>query len=111
MNPKIVFGAMAAALEFLAPLSTAVAAGKLTNINICNAYPHTVYFAIAYQQSTGDWLSRGWLEARTGNCYFFDTTLSLPAFYYRAQTDRYHENGHLGQDTWGQFGDSVVLRR
>jgi uncharacterized membrane protein len=102
--PKAIFGAVAVVLQFFVPFSTSLAAGKLINIKICNGYAQPIYFAIAYQQSTGDWLSRGWLKAPSGNCYFFDTALSLPEFYYRAQTNRYRENGRLAQDTWGNTG-------
>jgi len=98
---KVRVGAFALAFPFFASASTSFAAGNLVNIKICNNFPETIHFAIAYGQSDGDWVSRGWMNVQTGKCYYFDTTLSVPDFYYRAQTDPYRENGRLHQETWG----------
>jgi uncharacterized membrane protein len=107
MNLKIILGTVAVVLQFFAPLSTSVAAGNLVMIDICNNFPETVNFAMAYQQTTGDWMSRGWVNAETGKCYYFDTAVHVPVFYFRAQTGAYRDKGHLIKTTWGNKGASV----
>jgi uncharacterized membrane protein len=102
---KILIGAFAVALPFSAPVSAAFAAANLTNIEICNSFSQTAHFAIAYAQSTGEWVSRGWLSIVPGKCYYFDTAITVPDFYFRAQTDPYRQNGKLSKNTWGYSGD------
>jgi uncharacterized membrane protein len=104
MKLKIFIGAAALALTFFVAPPTWAVNGKLTNIKICNNFPHNVHYAIAYQESPGDWMTRGWLLIETGKCYFFDGTLSLPEFYYRAESDKYSEKGGLAEETWGNKG-------
>jgi uncharacterized membrane protein len=107
LNPKIIIGAVAAVLQFFAPLSTSIAGGNLVKIEFCNNFPQMVNFAIAYQQTTGDWMSRGWLNMETASCYYFDTALRLPVFYFRAQTDAYRDKGHRVIESWGDKGAGV----
>lgn len=104
MNTKIVTGVFAITLQCTAPVSPSKAGGKLTDIKICNKFPKTIYFAIAYQQKQGYWLSRGWLKVSTGVCYYFDTQLRLSDFYFRAQTEEFHQNGQSTVDSWGNKG-------
>ena len=79
------------ALAFTALLLTA-APGKAA-ITFCNDFQRTVFVAIAYQQADQSWLSRGWLEVKTGKCYPFDTALNIASFYYRGDTGWYRTSG------------------
>jgi uncharacterized membrane protein len=97
-------GAFAVAFPFFATPSASFAAGNLLNIEICNKFSQTVFFAMAYQQKQGNWLTRGWLNIATGTCGYFDTALSVPEFYFRAETKPYRQKGHLVESNWAKGG-------
>ncbi|MFG1352073.1 DUF1036 domain-containing protein [Xanthobacter autotrophicus] len=98
MSPGLRRSLFAAAICALVPFGAARA-----DIVFCNKYPRTVFVAIAYQQTTKGWLSRGWLRVDTGSCGLFDSALRVPQFYYRAETDWFTgPNRKRGQSTWGQ---------
>jgi hypothetical protein len=107
VNTKSILGTAALVLQCFVPLSTSFAAGNLVKIEFCNNFPQMVNFAIAYQQTTGDWMSRGWLNMETRSCYYFDTALRLPVFYFRAQTDAYRDKGQALEN----FGVSAAPSR
>jgi uncharacterized membrane protein len=52
----------------------------------CNEFPHLVYVAIAYEQSGGSFISRGWLSLDTGDCSVFDLAIRVRPFYYRGES-------------------------
>ena len=82
------------------------AAGDLIDIKFCNNYSDPIYVAIAYPQSSGGWVSRGWLEVPTGDCSFFDTALHLPMFYLRGQTEWYASGRRRRtREIWGGRGE------
>lgn len=56
------------------------------SIQFCNKFPQEIYVAIAYSQDDGGWISRGWLDLKTGDCQEFDTALRPGALYYRAES-------------------------
>jgi len=96
-----------AMLAFLAAASSARA-----DIVFCNNFPHTVFVAIAYPQTNGTWLSRGWLEVATGQCGVFDTAIRVKTFYFRAMTDPVPTGG--GKSTtyiWGKGANFAVWEK
>ncbi len=87
----------------------ASASGARADIDFCNNFPHPVFVAIAYQQTNGTWLSRGWLEVDTGQCGVFDTAIRVKTFYFRAVTDPIPVGG--GKSTtyiWGKGANFAV---
>jgi len=80
--------------------------GARADIIFCNKFPHLVYVAIAYPQSDGSWLSRGWLNIDTGDCTEFDTALHVKILYYRAESDSYRQGGESIKNVWGGQGDA-----
>jgi len=112
VKPQFVIGAFAVAFQFFAPVSTSMAAGYLTNINICSSFPHTIMFSMAYPSegdgsSPGNWISRGWLPIDTGYCYYFDNSLHLTTFYFRAVSVPFRLNGRSVRGTWGDKGTNL----
>jgi hypothetical protein len=112
VKPHFVIGAFAVALQFFAPLSTSLAAGYLTNINICSSFPHTIMFSMAYPDQgdgsgSGNWISRGWLPINSGYCYYFDNALHLTTFYFRAVSASFRLNGRSVHATWGDEGTNL----
>jgi uncharacterized membrane protein len=93
-----------AALTFLAAMSSAHA-----DIVFCNEFPQSVFVAIAYPQTGGSWLSRGWLEVPTGQCYPFDTAIRVKTFYFRGLTNVYRNAAHQHvRNLWGKGRDFAV---
>jgi hypothetical protein len=82
VDPKIILGTPALVLQCFVPLSTPFAAGNLVKIEFCNNFAQMVNFAIAYQQTTGDWMSRGWLNMETGSCYYSTLRFVCPFFIF-----------------------------
>jgi Protein of unknown function (DUF1036) len=112
VKPKIIIGAIAVVSQFFASHSSSLAAGYLTNINICSRFPHTIMFSMAYPDqgdgsASGDWISRGWLPIDTGYCYYFDNALRLPTFYFRAVSVPFRLNGRSVRGTWGDTGTNL----
>ncbi len=101
---KIILAGAATLGLTLSTASSWAGNGQLTNIRICNNFPHPIHFVIAYQQVTGDWMTRGWLAVEPSTCALFDSVLRLPEFYYRAQSDSYRQNGHLIEENWSEGG-------
>lgn len=72
-------------------------------ITFCNKVEHVVNVAIAYPQSNGSFISRGWLSLSPGECAPFDTALHVATFYFRAETPFYrNQAGHVTRDFWGK---------
>jgi uncharacterized membrane protein len=98
----------------LAPVAFAAAAflGAHTasaKILFCNQFPHQVYVAMAYQQESGSWLSRGWINLNTGDCSLFDSAIRVKTFYYHAESEPYRANGRRGKLTWGKSNRSFAI--
>ena len=98
----------------LAPIAFAVATvlgSKTANAEIlfCNKFSHQVYVAIAYQQESGSWLSRGWINLKTGDCSLFDSAIRVKTFYYRAESDPFRMNGQRGKLIWGKSNRSFAI--
>ncbi len=91
-----VCGAVIAIGLFAAPGASA-AEGE---IKFCNEFPHMVYVAIAYEQTSGQYISRGWISIETGDCSFFDTAIRVETFYYHAES-YWKERRRSFTETWG----------
>ncbi len=79
------------------------------DIVFCNNFSHTVFVAIAYAQTDGHWLSRGWLEVATGECDTFDTAIRVKTFFFRGMTDPYVDAAHHRVvDSWGKGREFAV---
>lgn len=92
------------------PAVSPAAAGE-GEITFCNEFPHMVYIAIAYEQSPGFFLSRGWLSLNTGDCSVFDTAIRVKTFYYRGRSVPYREGRHTVRTTWGGDKDFAIWER
>lgn len=72
------------------------------DINFCNKTGALIYIAIAYPQTGGGFLSRGWMSIDDGECSIFDTALHVPTFYFRA-TGEWNRHGRTKErPTWGK---------
>jgi len=71
------------------------------DIVFCNQFPHMVYVAMAYPQNGGTWVSRGWLNLKTGACSLFDPALRVKTFYYRGESENYRQAGKNVKMNWG----------
>ncbi|MET2827268.1 DUF1036 domain-containing protein [Mesorhizobium shangrilense] len=73
-------------------------------IKICNQFPQTVYFSIAYAQPgyNDSYISRGWLALQPNGCDQFDSALHLSVFWYYAETNAYFVRKHVtNTNFWG----------
>jgi Protein of unknown function (DUF1036) len=90
------------ALSFLLAGPALAAEGDLT---FCNKFRRRIYVAIAYPQTSVPnfvwYLSRGWLQIESDECYVFDTTLKVQIFYYHAESHPYKEGKHKVPMKWG----------
>jgi hypothetical protein len=87
-----------AAAALLLPGSAASA-----GIVFCNKIEHYVNVTIAYPQSDGSFISRGWLSLPPGKCAPFDTALRLHIVFFRGETERYRDaKGHWSREYWGK---------
>ncbi len=91
--------AIGAACVFVNPAAKA-------DIVFCNNFPHLVYVAVAYPQSDGSWVSRGWLNVSTGACSEFDTAVRVKTFYYRGESDPFSDGGRQVKNIWGTDDDT-----
>jgi len=91
------FAAFATAISSFAPLEARA------DIVFCNKFDHLVYVAIAYQQSGGLFLSRGWMSLPVGDCAFFDTAIHVKTFYFRGESEPYRDaRGSRVRFFWGK---------
>lgn len=85
-------------------LMAAATANAHATIKFCNKYREPVYVAIAYQQTYSDgssgYLSRGWLQVASGSCQEFDTSLHVPSFFYRGETNWFKVRGGQQRTVW-----------
>ncbi len=87
-----------------------VAAGSIlsttashADIVFCNQFDHLVYVAIAYPQSGGSFISRGWMSLSPGDCSPFDTAIRVKTFYFRGESEPYRDgSGHKKKYSWGK---------
>jgi len=82
-----------------------LASGSVARAQIifCNKIDHYVNVTIAYPQSDGSFISRGWLSLAPGKCGPFDTALHVSTVFFRAETERYRDaNGHWAREFWGK---------
>jgi hypothetical protein len=88
--------AISAALLVVTPVNAVAASGEIT---FCNKTPHSVFVAIAYQQSDESWMSRGWLSVDADKCYDFDTAIRVRTFYFRGESTY---QVHHTREVWGK---------
>jgi hypothetical protein len=72
------------------------------DITFCNKFGHLVYVAIAYPQSVGGFLSRGWMSLADGDCNVFDSAIHVKTFYFRGESENYREGGRTVREFWGK---------
>jgi hypothetical protein len=85
-----------------AAVSILAATTSRAEIVFCNQFGHQVNVAIAYPQTDGSFISRGWLSLSPGYCAPFDTALHVGTFFFRAETERYREGGRYMRYFWGK---------
>jgi phage-related tail fiber protein len=95
MRQSIITSSLAIAVLACTPAAKA-------DIIFCNHFKVQIWVAIAYQQSDGNWLSRGWINPNPNQCLSFDTALHVRTFYYRAISMPYYQNGHTFKMAWGK---------
>ena len=72
------------------------------SVQFCNKFPREVYVAVAYSQDDDTWISRGWLDLRTGDCQEFDAALRPSTLYYRAESVSFRNaKGVSVTQVWG----------
>jgi len=72
-------------------------------ITFCNQFGHVVNVALAYPQTDGSFISRGWLSLSPGNCAPFDTALRVKTFFFRGESEQYRDaSGHTMRYFWGK---------
>ena len=71
-------------------------------ITFCNNFGRLIYVAIAYPQSGGSFLSRGWMSLDNGNCSVFDTALRVKTLYFRAESTWVRHGRRRTRETWGK---------
>ena len=81
-------------------LAASTASAEEGEIKFCNDFPHMVYVAIAYEQVSGQYISRGWISIDTGDCSYFDTAIRVDTFYYHAES-YWKERRRSYTETWG----------
>jgi|SRR5579871_502826 len=72
------------------------------DILFCNKFKVQIWIAIAYPQSDGSWLSRGWISPNPNECLSFDSALHIRTFYYRAVSQPFYERGRRHTMQWGR---------
>ncbi|HLH10335.1 MAG TPA: DUF1036 domain-containing protein [Methylovirgula sp.] len=97
-----------AALIFAVDFFFFAASGAKADITFCNKFGRLVYVAIAYPQSDGSFISRGWMSLSDGNCAQFDTAIHVKTFYFRGESEWYREGGHRSREIWGK-GDKFAI--
>ncbi len=83
--------------------------GAKGDIIFCNKDGHFIYVAIAYAQSGGSFISRGWLSLNDGECAPFDTALHVKTFYFHGESEWYREGRHRRtRQTWGKGQEFAI---
>lgn len=92
-----------AAAGFVLAVSTLWGTASRAEIIFCNQFPHLIYVAMAYQQTGGSFMSRGWMSLSPGDCSRFDSALRVKTFYFRAESERYRDDrGQRTKYVWGK---------
>jgi hypothetical protein len=100
MRPRLSRAALAPLIALGALLGVAYARA---DVIFCNEFGHAVNVAIAYPQTDGSFMSRGWLGLSPGNCAPFDTALQLKSFYFRGESEQYRDDkGQRTRYFWGK---------
>ncbi len=87
----------------VAAVSMVSTTASRADIVFCNQFDHLVYVAIAYPQTGGSFLSRGWMSLSPGDCSAFDTALRVKTFYFRGESENYRDkSGHQSKYSWGK---------
>ena len=90
---RVGFGALIAAAGVLG------ASRARAEITFCNKFGHVVNVAIAYPQTDGSFLSRGWMSLSDGACAPFDTAIHVKTFYFRGESVSYRDkDGRMTRD-------------
>ncbi|MBV1707964.1 MAG: DUF1036 domain-containing protein [Hyphomicrobiales bacterium] len=79
--------------------STTAARAEIT---YCNSFGRLIYIAIAYPQSNGTFISRGWMSLDKGKCSIFDTALRVKTFYYHAESSWVRTGRRRSREVWGK---------
>jgi hypothetical protein len=61
-----------------------------------------IYVAIAYPQSDGSFLSRGWMSVNQGECNTFDTALRVKSLYFFGESEWVRHGRRRTRETWGK---------
>jgi hypothetical protein len=91
------YAVLAAALFLLS------AGAAKANIIFCNKSGYDlIYIAIAYPQSDGSFLSRGWMSVTQGNSANFDTALHVKSLYFRGESKWVRHGRRREREIWGK---------
>lgn len=73
------------------------------DIVFCNKSSfNLIYVAIAYPQSNGSFLSRGWMSVNQGECDTFDTALHVGSLYFRGESAWVRHGRRKTREIWGK---------
>ncbi len=91
------YAILAAALFLLS------AGAAKADLIFCNKSGYSlIYVAIAYPQSDGSFISRGWMSLNQGNCANFDTALHVKSLYFRGESQWVRRGRRRERETWGK---------
>src|SRR5579872_3982058 len=91
-----------ATASLVAAASIFGATSSRAEIKFCNEFPHMVYVAMAYPQTGGSFIARGWMSLAPHDCNLFDTALRIQTFYFRGESEPYKDKGHSTKYSWGK---------
>jgi len=105
MSPSTLRNGFCALIAAVCLLGAGSAKAEI-QITFCNNYEREIYIAIAYPQTGGSFLSRGWMSLMPGECSPFDTALHVKTFYYRAKSVPYRDKGTRTRYIWGEGAEN-----
>jgi hypothetical protein len=77
--------------------------GAKADIVFCNKSNFKlIYVAIAYPQSDGTFLSRGWMSVSEGECDSFDTALQVKSLWFRGESQWVRQGRRRSREIWGK---------
>lgn len=77
--------------------------GAKADIVFCNKSNFKlIYVAIAYPQSDGSFLSRGWMSVSEGECDSFDTALRVKSLWFRGESQWVRQGRRRTREIWGK---------
>ncbi len=87
---------------FIAAACVLCTTAAKAEITFCNEYGRLIYVAIAYPQSNGTFISRGWMSLNQGDCNVFDSAIHVRTFYFHAESTWVRNGRRRTREVWGK---------